>query len=121
MNRPFKFNENIKRQARLRQSVNGRTKCAVCSENLENIYEHAHHVVPNQSGDVKNQKHIWLKMAENCVILCETCHDRVHENGNYRSGAIAPPNYYKFSHGGNIAAHRQWVKLLDLKIIGISS
>ena len=115
MNRPFSFNNNIKRQARLRQCVNGQAKCAVCSAELDSTYEHAHHVIPNQSGNIMFQGHYWLKMPENCVILCEMCHDRVHENGNYRNGAVAPPEYYKFSHGTNIAAHRQWVKILNNK------
>jgi len=115
MKRLFNFNKNVKRQARLRQCVNGQARCAACSDNLDDIYEHAHHVIPNQSGNALFKSHYWLKMPENCVILCEICHDRVHENGKYRNGAVAPPNYFESSHGNNIAAHRQWVKELNSK------
>lgn len=42
---------------------------------------HAHHRNPMKSGCGGN--------AENCVILCESCHYySAHEGGNYKSGKV---------------------------------
>jgi hypothetical protein len=82
---------------------------------LNDLFEQAHHVVPNQSGNPSNPDHIWLKYSDNCVILCDQCHERVHENGNYHSGAVAPASYYSYSHGENRMAHLEWVQSLNQK------
>lgn len=89
------------------------------SKRMEISLEHAHHVIPNQSGDRKNPAHAWLASPENCVILCATCHGVVHAGGNYRTGAIAPPTYYPFSHGTNAAAHRTRAALLGERALTI--
>lgn len=109
MSRPFSFSPSVKREARLRQYG----KCAHCFECLTDIEEHAHHVVPNQSGNPANPAHAWLSSVDNCVVLCYRCHERVHEDGDYRAGAVAPPEYYPHSHGDNCAAHAQWAMKLN--------
>lgn len=109
MARPFDFDGSIMKQARLRQFG----LCAVCGDCMNDVYEHAHHVVPNQAGDSANPSHSWLKSQINCVILCEDCHYAVHDSGRYRTGAVAPPEYYKHSHGGHTVEHTRWVDELN--------
>ena len=109
MGRPFDFKEKVKTKARIRQQG----MCALCGEDLADLEEHAHHVIPNQSGDPSNESHDWLRSAENCVIICDMCHDRVHENGKYQKGAVAPPSYYEHSHGKFADSHRSWVEKLE--------
>ena len=108
MARAFNFKSPVQSQARLRQDG----ACACCGEGLDDLEEHAHHVIPNQSGQPGNLDHAWLASSVNCVVLCTDCHERVHENGRYRTGAVAPPSYYPYSHGRNGAAHRAWVRQL---------
>jgi 5-methylcytosine-specific restriction endonuclease McrA len=108
MARPFEFPPATRSQARLRQ--NG--VCACCGDSLDDVEEHGHHVIPNQSGNPRDPNHQWLSSAENCVVLCAQCHERVHEDARYRRGAVAPPSYYPHSHGLNQAAHHAWVTSL---------
>ena len=115
MARAFDFNTTTKNKARLRQD----SLCAVCGENLDDMEEHAHHVIPNQSGDPRNAAHQWLGSTDNCVVLCALCHERVHENGKYRTGAVAPPTYYPHSHGNDKTAHRTWAATLSGRAKGV--
>jgi 5-methylcytosine-specific restriction endonuclease McrA len=108
MARRFEFNINTKTLARLRQ--NG--LCACCGEDLTDLEEHAHHVIPNQSVAATTRDFQWLSEVENCVVLCEPCHGRVHENSNFRYGAVAPPSYYPFVHGGNKQLFQAWAMQL---------
>jgi len=108
--RPFDFKDpRIKQEARFRQA----NKCACCGESLSDFFkEFAHHVIANQSGDPRNRAHSWIRQLVNCVVLCEDCHNRVHEDGKTRFGAMAPPGYFPYSHGIDRAAHRNWVREL---------
>jgi hypothetical protein len=108
MSRAFAFRTPAQKEARLRQLG----ACAVCGESLDDVVEHAHHVIPNQSGQRGNPDHAWIASADNCVVLCDLCHDQVHEGGKYRTGGVAPPSYFEHSHGPNRAAHLRWVALL---------
>ena len=112
MARAFDFTEAAKQQARLRQWG----LCAHCGTLLDDLVEHAHHVVPNQSGNPGKIDHLWLKTAQNCVIICDVCHYRVHENGRFRAGAVAQTDYFMHSHGNNIPAHRRWSEQLTDKL-----
>jgi hypothetical protein len=107
--RPFEFALSVKTQARIRQAG----MCAVCGSSLDDFVEHAHHVIPNQSGSSNDPSHAPLRSVDNCVVLCDLCHERVHENGRYRLGAVAPPSYYRFSHGRKFAAHGEWLAQLE--------
>ena len=109
MARPYDFKDSVKTKARGRQ----KGMCALCGEDLDYMEEHAHHVVPNQSGNPANTKHDWLRSVDNCVIVCDMCHNRVHEDGKFQNGAVAPPSYYQHSHGKFKASHRKWVAMLD--------
>jgi len=115
MGRPFDFKEPVQGQARIRQQA----LCACCGEDLDDLLEHAHHVIPNQSGDPRNPNHAWLSSVQNCVVVCNDCHNRVHENGRWARGAVAPPHYFSHSHGNNSAAHKVWSQELELKANGI--
>ena len=75
-----------------------------------------HHVLPQQAGTKGNPEHDFLRRVENCVILCELCHYVVHAGGRYRDGAVAPPSYYSFSHGGNSILHQEWADALQRRI-----
>lgn len=108
MARPFDFRTSEQSSARFRQDG----LCAVCGESLDDVEEFAHHVVPNQSGQAANPVHRWLASSDNCVVLCPTCHYRVHQNGDYRFGAVAPASYFPHSHGRNSAAHEAWAREL---------
>ncbi len=46
MKRAFEFNATEQFHARFRQGG----RCACCHVDLNSVVEHAHHVVPNQSG-----------------------------------------------------------------------
>ena len=117
MPRPFDFADpRIKQEARFRQA----NRCACCGESLNDFFhEFAHHVIANQSGDPRNPAHAWIRQLVNCVLVCEDCHSRVHENGKTRNGAMAPPGYFKYSHGSHGAAHRAWVQDLEQKQLTI--
>jgi hypothetical protein len=111
MGRPFAFRSAAQSAARVRQLG----RCARCGDSLDDVEEHAHHVIPNQSGNPGDPRHAWLRSADNCVVLCHTCHDVVHAGGRYRAGAVAPADYFTHSHGPDRAAHRNWVALVALK------
>ena len=104
MSSPFLFDERTKSVARLRQ--NGR--CAACARDLSDLLEHAHHVVPKQTGSPSTSGDHWLRSVENCVILCEQCHTAYHGHGRFRN-VTAEPAVFKFSHGKNVGAHQQWL------------
>ena len=111
MARPFRFDPITKQRAFFRQW----NLCAHCTQSLINAYDHAHHVVPNQVGRPGNRADAWIRELDNCVVLCDDSHGRVHENGRYRFGAVASPDDFPYSHGRktkvNPAAemeHRVW-------------
>ena len=111
MTRPFDFDDSARKQARFRQWG----LCACCGDSMDDDEDHAHHVIPNQSGNPSNVTHHWLATAENCVVLHIPCHERVHENARYRLGGVAPPDYFPHSHGHNAPAHQSWVNQLERK------
>ncbi len=76
----------------------------------------SHHAVPNQTGDPNKPSHAWLRTVINCVILCDGCHDQVHEH-NKTTGAVAPPEYYEFSHGNQAVQHQAWVSDLNQRAL----
>jgi 5-methylcytosine-specific restriction endonuclease McrA len=106
--RRFEFSPGTKAKARERQDG----KCAKCGTNLFYHEEHAHHVVPNQSGDWEIEDDAYMKTKENCVILCDVCHEAVH-NLNTRTGAVAPPSYFRWSHADELDTHFSWAAKLQ--------
>ena len=111
MSRPFDFLASTRRRAHFRQHG----LCAVCGENLEDLFDNAHHVIPNQSGTAGHAQHAWLREVDNCVVLCDACHDAVHDSGRFRNGATAPPSYFEFSHAGNKQLHEGWAAELSAR------
>jgi 5-methylcytosine-specific restriction endonuclease McrA len=112
MSSSFLFDQGTKARARLRQ--NGR--CAACSRQLNNLVEHAHHVVPKQTGTVSAPHDQWLRSLDNCVILCDDCHTAYHGHGRFRT-VTAEPAVFKFAHGKNFAAHQQWLIQANLRFM----
>ena len=78
----MRFTEATKREARWRQ--HGR--CGVCGINLDWEMEYAHHVLPDVFDGPNH--------PDNCAILCEACHERVHYDGRFGSGFVAPREYF---------------------------
>jgi 5-methylcytosine-specific restriction endonuclease McrA len=113
--RPFDFDKDTKNNAFFRQL----NRCAHCGVSLIDQSDHAHHVVPNQSGNPANPKHAWLKGVDNCVMLCETFHTRVHQDGRFRTGATALREYFPHSHGPDRLAHNNWVKEISAAALTI--
>lgn len=109
MARAFDFDDSVKRNAFRRQQG----LCACCGEDLADLYDNAHHVVPNQRGRARNPGDAWIAGGDNCVVLCDTCHPRVHADGHFRDGATAPPDYFRFSHGKRAGEHRHWVERMN--------
>lgn len=110
MARPFEFTPAVRRATFRRQDG----RCACCGDHMawrdDDI--HAHHVVPNQSGDTARASDDFLRREDNCVYLCTECHWAVHEGGRYRNGAVPGPDYYPYSHGARMAEHALWAQRL---------
>ena len=105
MKQKFYFTDTVKRSVFFREW----NLCAHCGKSLVNEWDNAHHVLPNQTGSAGNEADEWLRSEENCVMLCDACHGRVHENGNFRTGATALPEYFPYSHGRQTLLHHSWV------------
>ena len=112
--RPFDFDQATRQSAFFRQW----NRCAHCGRDLLNTEDHAHHVVPNQVGRPGSEADAWIRGTDNCVILCDTCHHRVHENGRYRFGAVASPASYPFTHGRQKKDHRDRVARMNKRFWG---
>jgi hypothetical protein len=109
MRRPFDFDDAAQEAARFRQWG----LCAYCGESLDDEWEHAHHVIPNQVGQAGREGDEFLRSADNCVILCEQCHEQAH-GGNWRTGSVAPAAWYGYSHGrGGLGAQAAWVARIE--------
>lgn len=105
MPRIFAFTPQVKREARIRQYG----ICAHCGESLDDVWEAAHHVVPNQSGAADDPEDAFLRTADNCVVLCDDCHDAAHAHGAFLLGAVAPADWYPYSHGKEpLGPHEVW-------------
>ena len=104
MNRIFDFNDHVRNQAFFRQW----NLCAHCGRSLIHVYDNAHHVVPNQLGRPDIAGDSWMREVDNCVILCQTCHHRIHGNGRFRSGAVASADDFPYSHGNETIEHKAW-------------
>jgi HNH endonuclease len=110
MTRNFDFTLQTKDKTFFRQW----NLCAHCGRSLISLEDHAHHVIPDQSGkDMIHSAESFLRTVDNCVILCSTCHYRVHENGKYRNGAVAPGEYFPYSHGQEKAMHQIWCSKIN--------
>jgi 5-methylcytosine-specific restriction endonuclease McrA len=72
-----------------------------------------HHVIPDQSGKSRPQHAAFLRTDENCVLICQECHDNAHEYGEFQHGIVANPSYFPFSHGADTAAHSAWCKTIN--------
>lgn len=83
----MRFSDAVKLKARWRQW----DRCGVCGDPLYFSDEHAHHLKPKAAGG--------LNAVENCVMVCSMCHERVHNDGNYRSLIVAPKKYFRYFNG----------------------
>lgn len=108
MSRPFDFPKHVRDDAFQRQD----SLCAHCGESLVDLWDNAHHVMPNQTGRPNDPRDQWLREVDNCVVLCELCHERVHQDGHYIDGAVALPNAFPYSHGVDASAHSDWATRL---------
>ncbi len=111
MARKFEFGESVKKEARLRQME----LCASCGDSLNDQWEEAHHVVPDQCGISDEAKLAWMRTVLNCVVLCDGCHFDIGHGGNTRTGTVAGPGAYKHSHGGDTVRHNEWVRSVNVE------
>jgi hypothetical protein len=109
MGRAFHFSTWIRNEAFIRRGK----RCACCGENLEDLWDNAHHVLPDQAGIPGATEDRFIASVENCVVLCSDCHYAVHDSGRYRNGPVAPPSYFRYSHGSDTGAHHAWAGRLD--------
>jgi hypothetical protein len=109
MARHYNFT-NIDKEAVFQRQSN---LCACCGEDLRDTEDRAHHIIADQAGKDRLAFDAFIGTSDNCVYLCLLCHDVVHEGGRFRSGALAPPSYFKYSHGRERTAHDEWVMRLD--------
>ncbi len=105
----FRFSDTTKHQAFYRQW----NRCAYCGANLIYKMDHAHHVIPVQSGKLNDQHDVFLKSLDNCVILCEDCHLEIGHSGNFTKGPVAMPVTFPYSHGQEKEAHKTWSQQLN--------
>ena len=83
------FSSKTKNDARYRQDG----VCGVCGRNLDACWEEAHHILRQADGGNDG--------VGNCVILCDTCHYRVHNDGRFKSYFTAPRGYFIYLKGPN--------------------
>ena len=105
----FEFSSVTKYQAYYRQW----NRCACCGQTLSFQQGIAHHVIPPQinNRNTSADAATFFHAADNCVILCENCHD----NASFKAGknAATAPAIYPYSHGLERLAHQQWTHKLD--------
>lgn len=111
MGRAFSFNEETRQQAYYRQHG----KCAHCGDGLEDQLDNGHHVLANQEGDRRDKKDQFLRKSDNCVMLCEPCHEMAHGDRKYAS-VNAPPEWFPYSHGGDPAEHKAWADRVNAEM-----
>jgi 5-methylcytosine-specific restriction endonuclease McrA len=108
--RAFDFNEPVKREVIGRQQG----LCASCGTSFStshSAFPNFHHVIPNQAGNPADPADAFLRESDNCVMLCDECHDSAHDS-NTTSGGMAPPDFFLHSHGGDRVAHQAWAQQL---------
>ena len=106
----LEFNKDVRPKVIERQG----NRCAYCGHPLVERGNEAHHLFAVQSVQqlppkLQDEWHIdWITGEKNCVILCRLsdtrpefegwkCHARAHQD-NTRTGALAPPSYFAYSH-----------------------
>ncbi len=110
MGKRNKFPEGIKHKARKRQHE----LCASCGGGLNGQTDEGFQVVPRKSSgddDSDSGKHVWVRSADNCVMVCDGCYFK-----HSRKWVKRPrPDDFRFSHGKNKAAHQRW--LGDMRVL----
>jgi len=111
-NRQVRFDATTKRSVLKRQAG----KCAACGR--ENLPLSAHHVYPVRSYCGTGQGYpdtSFTRSAENCVLVCTSCHLKEAHKGDYVNG-IAAADVFAHAHdgvGGKMSGvHIQWVEKL---------
>lgn len=98
------FGWTVRSLARLRQ----RGLCACCGEDLDDVEEHPHCVLPDPGG-AGAPANGWLSSADNCVILCPACDARVQRGESLCSDSLDTlPGDFVHSHGSDRRRHNAW-------------
>lgn len=96
-------------------------QCAVSGDPLNESAE-PHHVVPANHNGVRNEEtnEFVQNYSQNCVLVNRECSldqgqglddaspHLVAHGGNYRNGAAMTHADFKYSHGSDVAGHREW-------------
>ena len=84
---------------------NGERTASVCKTKLNTKFSNleTHHII-EQENYIKNnikddKKHIKKNSSANLVILCQSCHDKVHENNEKNNDKIIIEGYKQTSKG----------------------
>lgn len=99
--------------------------CALCGWKFADLDDagmtlNFHHVYPAQFNGPGDH--------ENVVCVCRgayagmdnlSCHYRVHADGAYGSGVVAPPSYFRYSHGLSMVSHHHWVARMESRFGGV--
>ena len=93
-------------------------RCANCGTYLSFKVGRAHHVIPAQTSSMDKPADTFLRSVDNCVILCNPCYDEVNHSGNHGDNAITSLSVYRYSHGLEKTAHRQWGDKLSARQTG---
>lgn len=118
----FNFSPTTKLKAQFRQDM----LCAACGT-VDPYFVH-HHIIPAQCGDPADPSHWVMSTIDNCVAICENCHWVVHESARWRNGHVAPPSYFRFSHGrrarGREGDRMNWLLTIEKtfeRVVGTAS
>lgn len=49
-----------------------------------------------------------MSSPDNCVILCDQCHEDIGHNNNYGKGAVALPSAFNHSHQAEEYKYSHW-------------
>lgn len=85
-----RFSPNVQAQALERQNM----RCAECGETFgedATSLDLAHHIQRDADGGDND--------LDNCVMLCRSCHDFVHNGGKYREPIQLDRDGYKYLNG----------------------
>jgi hypothetical protein len=124
--RPFEFSPPTQKEVWVRQGG----CCALCGKDLERLARqqeelwNLHHAIPVQLYKIKGEgtgpRVYQPDGAENGVYLCYRHHVAAHEDGNFRTGAMTQPQWFRFSHGKARDSHLKWCMVVTDEWIRLS-
>ena len=81
-------------------------QCGGCGDQLTSDYSDDP-VIPAVSFANSTDGQAFLKSDDNCIVVCQECHDDI-DDVSRQTGSVPPPEIYPHSHGSDLAAHQEW-------------